>query len=644
MKNLKLTSLLLLLSISAMSQDVITPPENVVAEGIPILHASLAEEVSNYTEFRGASLAAWHPSRKEILISTRFGNSNQLHYVISPGGMRKQITFFQEPVQSGSFPPIDAGYFLFLKDIGGNEFTQIFRYDLATKNITLLTDGKRSQNGQIQWSNKGDRIAYGSTSRNGKDRDTYIINPTDSSSRKLVAENDGGGWSVLDWSPDDAKLLLQEYLSINESRLYVLDLSTGIKARILPEKDERTRFAGIGFAKNGQAIYLTTNKDGEFNSLALYDIPTGKMNSITTSIPWDVDDADMSRDRSKVAFATNENGSSRLYVLSTSTNRYIPVQQVPSGVIENLRWSGDSESLGFTLTSYNSSSDVYEFNTRTNKLIRWTESETGGMDVSLLKEPEIISWKSFDERTISGYLYRASSKFTGKRPVVISIHGGPEGQFRPVFIGRSNYYLSELGISMIFPNVRGSAGYGKSFVDMDNGLKREESVKDIGALIDWIGQQPDLDKDRIMIMGGSYGGYMTLAASFLYSDLIRCSVDIVGISNFNTFLKNTESYRRDLRRAEYGDERDPKMAAFFESISPSNHTDRIKKPLFIIQGGNDPRVPYTESIQMKEKIKQQGGTVWFLMAKDEGHGFRKKNNVDFQFYSTVEFIRRFLLN
>jgi dipeptidyl aminopeptidase/acylaminoacyl peptidase len=294
--------------------------------------------------------------------------------------------------------------------------------------------------------------------------------------------------------------------------------------------------------------------------------------------------------------------------------------------------------------NFNASADVFEFNTITKELIRWTESELGGMDVSTLQEPQLISWKSFDGKLISGYLYKASSKFTGKRPVIIDIHGGPEGQFHPVFLGRSNYYLNELGISIIFPNVRGSSGYGKTFVDLDNGMKREESVKDIGTLIDWISQQPDLDQERIMVTGGSYGGYMTLAVSYLLSDKIRCSIDIVGISNFNTFLKNTEAYRRDLRRVEYGDERDPKMAAYFEAIAPANHTDKIKKPLFIVQGGNDPRVPLSESIQMKDKIKQSGGTVWFLMAKNEGHGFRKKNNADFQFYSTIEFIKQFLLN
>lgn len=645
MKKVKILFAFLFVAGSLLAQEASIPvSDNLVSEGIPAIPLRLVSDVKSYTESRGASLAAWHPLKKEILISTRFANSNQLHYVKAPGSDRKQITFYDEPIGGAIFEPLRGDYFLFQKDIGGNEFSQIYRYDNATKKTTLLTDGKRSQNGGVVWNTKGDRIAYGSTKRNGQDRDIYVLDPLNPSSEKKVSENSGGGWSVADWTIDDTKLLLEEGISVNERRLYMLDLTSGAKTRLLPEKDERTTFSGIAFTKDGKGLYLVTNKDSEFNRLAYYELGSKKLSFITTSIPWDVENAELSNDGSQLAFVTNENGLSKLYLLSTTNNQYAPVPSLPVGIVGSLAWSGDSKSIGFTFVGYNSSADVFEYIPGTKELIRWTESELGDMDVSTLREPSLISWKSFDDKSISGYLYKASTKFTGKRPVIINIHGGPEGQSRPSFLGRSNYFLNELGISIIYPNVRGSTGYGKSFTDLDNGVKREESVKDIGALLDWIATQPDLDKDRIMITGGSYGGYMTLAVAYLYSDKIRCSLDVVGISNFNTFMKNTEAYRRDLRRVEYGDERDPKMAAFFESIAPLNHTDKIKKPLFIVQGGNDPRVPYTESIQMKDKIKQNGGTVWFLMAKDEGHGFRKKNNVDFQFYATIVFINQFLLN
>lgn len=618
--------------------------ENLEVEGIPAISNALVNEVKNYTEFRGASMVAWHPLKKEMMISTRFANSNQLHLVKMPGGDRKQITFFNEPISAATYEPTRGDYFLFLKDIGGNEFSQIYLYDLNSKRTTLVTDGKRSQNGGIRWNTKGDKIAYASTKRNGQDRDIYMMNPLNPMNEKKIVENTGGGWGIVDWSVDDSQLLIQEGLSINESRLYLLDMATGIKTRLLPEKDERTTYSGIAFSENKKGIYLTTNKGGEFNQLAYYDFASKKLNILSSTIPWDVESAEVSKKGDQIAFVTNENGLSKLHILSTKTNQFVSVKELPTAIIGGLEWTSDSKSLGITITNYNSSSDVFEYELSSKKLIRWTESELGGMDVSGLNEPQLISWKSFDGKAISGYLYKPSSKFTGKRPVIINIHGGPEGQSRPNFLGRSNYLLNEMGIAMIFPNVRGSSGYGKNFLDMDNGFKREESVKDIGALLDWIAQQPDLDKDRIMIMGGSYGGYMTLAAAYNYSDKIRCSIDIVGISNFNTFMKNTEAYRRDLRRVEYGDERDPKMSAFFEEIAPLNHTDKIKKPMFIVQGGNDPRVPASEAIQMKDKIKQNAGICWFLMAKDEGHGFRKKNNIDYQFYASIEFIKQYLIN
>jgi acetyl esterase/lipase len=258
-------------------------------------------------------------------------------------------------------------------------------------------------------------------------------------------------------------------------------------------------------------------------------------------------------------------------------------------------------------------------------------------------EAQLVNWKSFDGRMISGSLYRPPLKFTGKRPVLVVIHGGPEGQSQPVFIGRSNYYLNEMGIALIYPNVRGSTGYGKTFSLLDNGFGREDTYKDINALFDWIAAQPDLDSSRIAVTGGSYGGHMTLVISTFYSDRIRCSVDIVGMSNLVTFLEHTEAYRRDLRRVEYGDERDPKMRDFLERIAPMNNIIKIKKSLMVVAGKNDPRVPLSESDQIVAALKQQGTPVWYVMAKDEGHGFQKNANQDYQFYATVEFLREFLL-
>jgi dipeptidyl aminopeptidase/acylaminoacyl peptidase len=625
-------------------QNIIPVADNLVIENIPDLSTSYISDLKSYTESRSASLVSWHPIKKEMLITTRFGNSNQLHYIKMAGGDRRQISFFDEPVSDGVFEPTKGDYILFTKDIGGNEFSQIYRFDLTNNQVTLLTDGKKSQNGGIAWNHKGDKITYSSTQRNGQDRDIYLMDPLDPASNKLLVENTGGGWGAEDWSTDDSKILISEGISANETRIYQFDIASGTKTRILPETDERATYNIVGYSMDNKGIYITTNKESEYNRLAFYEFSTKKIEYISTPIPWNVNGANLSKDRSELIFITNENGYSKIYLLYTKTNLYTELPNIPKGVVSGRQWHNDGKSFAFSFGDYKTPSDVFEYTLATKKITRWTESELGGMDVSTLQEPELITWKSFDGQMISGYLYKASKKFTGIRPVIISIHGGPEGQSLPIFLGRQNYMLNELGISIIYPNVRGSVGYGKTFLDADNGMKREDSVKDIGALLDWIKEQDDLDASRIMVTGGSYGGYMSLAVSFHYSAQIRCAIDVVGISHFNTFLKNTEAYRRDLRRVEYGDERDVDMAAHFEKISPLNHVDEIKKPLLIVQGGNDPRVPATEATQMKDRIKLNGGTVWFLMAKDEGHGFKKKNNIDYQFYATIEFIKKYLLN
>jgi dipeptidyl aminopeptidase/acylaminoacyl peptidase len=641
---LAFASLLVLpLSSGAQSAAVIAPSENLVVDGLPPIPAKLAADVRRYTESRSALLSAWHPVRREMLISTRFGNTPQIHRVVTPLGARTQLTFFDEPIGGASYEPTQGRYFLFSRDIGGNEFGQLYRYDVANGAVTLLTDGGRSQNGGVRWSTRGDRIAYASTRRNGTDRDIYIMDPLNPASGKQLLEVKGGGWGASDWSPDDRQLLVGEFLSVNQSRYHLVDVASGRSTPLIPDERDTVAYNGALFSRDGRGVYLTTDAGSEFQRLAYLDLATRRITPLTASINWDIDGFDLSADGRTIAFVANEAGVSRLYLLDTRSRQIRPVANLPVGNIGLVRWHQRLPLLAFTVSSARSPSDVYSLDPGTGAVTRWTESELGGLVASDLVEPSLIRWRSFDGREITGFYYRPPSRFTGKRPVIINIHGGPEGQYQPGFLGRSNYFLNELGVALIFPNVRGSTGYGKQFVNLDNGMKREDSVRDIGALFDWVAQQPELDPSRVMVTGGSYGGYMTLAVATNYNDRICCALDVVGISNFNTFLKNTESYRRDLRRVEYGDERDPQMSAFFERIAPLNNAGKISRPLFVVQGGNDPRVPYTEAEQMVARVKQNGKPVWYLKAKDEGHGFRKKNNVDFQFYSTVEFVRRFLL-
>jgi dipeptidyl aminopeptidase/acylaminoacyl peptidase len=619
----------------------ITPNENLVIEGVPPIPQELGNAVERYTQFRSASLSSWHPTKREILISTRFADVAQVHRVKFPLGARQQLTFGSERASGASFQPTVGDYFVFSKDVGGNEFAQNYRYDLATGDITLLTDGK-SQNSRGVWSHKGDRMLYGSTRRTGKDRDFYLVDPRNPQTDRLLTQNSGGGWGILSWSPDDRQALIQEYISANESHLWLLDIQSGAKTRITPSKEKNAYGGGI-FSHDGKGIYLTTDRQSEFQRLAYVDLATKQYRYLTNDIPWNIEEWDLTEDGRYLAFTANENGASILRVLDTRTQRPVKLPKLPVGLVSGISWHRNSQDLGFTLVSAKSTADVYSINLKNRQLERWTESETGGLNPNNFSEAQLVSWRSFDGQQISGFLYRPARKFKGKRPVIIDIHGGPEAQSRPAFLGRMNYYLNELGVAILLPNVRGSSGAGKTFLAADNGFRREDAVKDIGALLDWLPTQPDLDPKRVMVAGGSYGGYMSLAVATKYSDRIRAAIDIVGISNFVSFLERTESYRRDLRRVEYGDERDPKMREFLQKISPTTNAKNIKVPLFVIHGQNDPRVPLNEAQQIVQSVRQNGVPVWYLMAKDEGHGFSKKRNVDYQFYATVMFVREFLL-
>jgi dipeptidyl aminopeptidase/acylaminoacyl peptidase len=640
---LRVTVVLLLTAIVFPQNDVVVPNENLVTEGIPKIPVSIAESVERYGNFRGAVLDSWDPVKREILISTRFADTNQIHLVKMPGGARTQLTFYADRVAGARYSPTKDDSFVFSKDVGGGEFFQLYRYDVSSGDVTLLTDGK-SRNTDAVWSHAGDRLVYGSTRRDENDVDLWEIEPANPKSDHLLAQLQGGGWLALDWSPDASKILAAEAISANETYLWIVDAKSGEKTLITPKGGaEKIAYNSGRFSKDGKGIFVTTDKDSEFQRLAYVDLATKEHTYLASNIPWDIDEFDLSDDGKTIAFVVNEDGFGVLHLLDTNTRKEKSVPSLPKGVISGVQWHKNNRDLGFNVSSARSSSDVFSLDVQTGKVERWTFSETGGLNTSDFPEAELIHWKSWDGRTISGFLYRPPAQFTGKRPVIINIHGGPEGQFRPSFPGRWDYYMNELGVAMIAPNVRGSTGYGKTFLALDNGFLREGSYQDINTLLDWIQTQPQLDSGRVLVTGGSYGGFMTLAVATNYNDRICCSVDVVGPSNLVTFLEHTSGYRQDLRRVEYGDERDPKMRAFLEQIAPYNKAKNITKPLFVVAGKNDPRVPASESEQMVNIVRQNGTPVWWLMAKDEGHGFAKKKNQDYQFCATVMFVKDYLL-
>ncbi len=511
-----------------------------------------------------------------------------------------------------------------------------------------------------------------SNARHGRDFALYTADPARPGSERRIADLNGQ-WAPLDWSADDSRLLLGEYISAGESYLYAVDLATGKLTALTPRRTPGTApatgsaagkaaptvaYQGGRWAAGGAAVYTTSTRDGEFLRLVRLDPATPpnagaaapRETSLSADIPWDVESFDLSADGEVLAFFANEEGISRLHLLDVRSGKPLPSPTLPPGAASAPAFRRGSHEVAFAISWAHSPFDVYSYDAATRHLDRWTASETGGLDPQGFAVPHLVRYPTFDSlpggarRTIPAFVYHPDAhRFAGRRPVYITIHGGPEGQTRPIFLGTTNYLLDELGVAVVAPNVRGSAGYGKTYLDLDNGAKREDSVKDIGALLDWIATQPDLDSSHVMVSGGSYGGYMTLAAMTHYSDRLACGFDTVGISNFVTFLEHTQAYRRDLRRVEYGDERDPAMRAFLEEIAPLHHADRIRKPLLVAAGANDPRVPVAESDQIAAAVEGNHVPVWYMVAKDEGHGYQKKANVDYLRTVSIVFLKTYLL-
>ena len=612
-----------------------------VAENLPEIPAQLSERLQRYQNTRGAAFVGWNADGS-ILISTRFANTAQVHRVKTPGGAREQLTFYDEPVRAIA-PNPKRNAFVFGKDVGGSEFWQLYAFDGATREVTLLTDGK-SRNDNPLFSHDGTQLAYSSTVRNGKDTDVWVRDLDSGNARVVVTS--GGSWQPVDFSADGKRLIVMQYVSANESRPAVVDLASGALTKLYDEK-KRVAYGDLRFSSDGDSIYYTSDESGEFSELRKRALSATRGTSLTANIPWDVEGFTLSDDGRRVAFVTNEDAFGVLHVRDLDSGKDLALPKLPSGVIDSVAFRADGAQIALSINSATSPSDVYSIDLANGALARWTESEVGGLDTTTFLAPELVRFPTFDKvagksRTIPALYYRPRGD--GPFPSVVVIHGGPESQSRPVFSADVQFMVGQLGVAVLVPNVRGSSGYGKTYLELDNGFKREDSVKDIGALLDWVGTRKELDAKRVGVYGGSYGGYMVLAAMTHYNDRLRAGVDIVGISNFVTFLNNTESYRRDLRRAEYGDERDAKMHAHLQKISPLTNAKNITIPLFVAQGANDPRVPASEAEQIVKTVRANGGNVWYLLQKDEGHGFQKKSNKDYFGAATMQFWKQYLVD
>ncbi|HET7793326.1 MAG TPA: prolyl oligopeptidase family serine peptidase [Rhizobacter sp.] len=636
---------------AAPATAVVAPNANLMVQGIPPIPASLVDQVAKYTDFRGHGFADWHPQRREMLVSHRKGgaNTNQLFRLTEPGGVLEQLTDSADPVTTASYEPREGKYAVFERSSGGSEADQLYRLDLDTKQAALITDPAERHNLQ-GWLHRSSVLLTASlpldkTAQSGtraKVTTTFrLMNPLKPEAARKVAELDGGGWYAGGISSDDKRVALTRYISATESQVWVLDIASGRATQVLPAPGSRERatyFAGE-FTQGNNGLLVISDRAGEFRELMAYRFANKLLTRMSSHIRWDVSSVATTEDGRIIAAQFNVEGKDELRLFDGKTLKELRQPVTPPGSVGSASFHRRTGELAFSLNSAQGPSQLFSLEVG-GQPVPWTQPYAApGVDMKAFQDQSIVRWKSFDGRSISGLMNLPPAQFTGKRPVMVLIHGGPEAQATVGFMGRYNYYINELGMALIQPNVRGSSGFGKSFLSLDDGMKREDSVKDIGALLDWIATQPELDASKVIVSGGSYGGYMSLAVSTHYADRIAGSIDVVGISNFVTFLQNTESYRRDLRRVEYGDERTPAMRAFLEKISPLTNAGRITKPLFVVQGKNDPRVPYTEAEQIVAKARSNGTPVWYLRAENEGHGFARKENADYQFYATVLFLQ-----
>jgi dipeptidyl aminopeptidase/acylaminoacyl peptidase len=612
-------------------------------ENIPEAPADLAEKLDGYLSARQATPLGWSP-KGQLLIATRFGEVDQLHLIEQAGGARRQITFLHDPITAAAFSP-DPGRaaYVYLKDVGGNENAQLYYQRLDDPAPKLLTDGK-SMNGAPVWSNMGRDVAFFSTARDGVSYDIYVVDPESGALPRLVLAGDSSGaaWSVLDWSPDDAKLLVLKSVSISESYLYVVDVSSGQK-REVDASPAKVGIVAARFSRDGQGVYLISDREGEFARLRYVNLfGNEKTLLISGHIPWDIEALAVSRDGHYLAYVSNEAGLSKLNLVDLRTHQDLtPPRFHAPGIIDSLSFDIEGNRLAFGFAAANQPRDAYVLDIPGNRLEAWTRSEAGAVDLGKFVTPHLKEYPTFDRidgkpRQIPLYVYEPPS--AGPHPVLMVLHGGPESQFRPGFDPWIQYVVNELGFAVVAPNVRGSSGYGKEYMALDNGVLREDAVKDIGALIVWIGLQSSFDAKHVVVAGGSYGGYLALATLVNYSDRLRGGVDVAGIADFVSFLTNTAPYRQNQRRAEYGDERDPEMRSFLRRISPLTNAERITRPLLVVQGKNDPRVPVSEAEVIVNTVRAKGGEVWYLLAADEGHGYRKKQNRDAYYKTFAQFL------
>jgi dipeptidyl aminopeptidase/acylaminoacyl peptidase len=576
---------------------------SLVLDNVPPIDPALAARLARYLESREAQLLDWLPDGS-MLIATRFAETEQLHRVLAPLHAREQLTWYPEPITVARAAPAGGGL-AFLEDQGGDERSQVY-YRAADGAVRALTHGG-FVHGSPVWAHDGRRVAFSGNDRDGVSTDLYVMDVTSGAAPQLVVSGTQVPLTALDWSADDGKLLVWRAAAAGEGTLSIANLASGALSA-LDTSGRRVGVRAARFAPDGRGVYVLSDEDSEFARLRLVDPVNHLAKRVTPELEWDVEAFDASADGRYLAYVMNQDGRSALKVLDLLTNTDVTPAGIPEGIVSGVAFDRPGRRLGFSVESPQAPRDVWSFDLAAQRLERWTQSEPGPIDTRSFVAPELIRYPTWDrvgghQRLLPAYVYRPRS--ATHCPVVIVVHGGPEQPFRPGWDPFIQFLVNELGMAVIAPTVRGTGGYGKSFAALDGGGLHEEAVRDLGSLLVWIGAQPAFDRERVAIMGTSYGGYMTLQALIAYGERLRGGIDVVGTGN-------------------------PALV----------NASRIRKPLLVVEGRNDPRSPAAESEQLVWRVRSGGGEVWYLAARDEGHGLRKKANRDAYLETAATFLER----
>jgi len=629
----------------------LVPGPQLVADGIPALekHAAAARQEPSAPRF-----VDWHPKRPEMLVLGRSGARTQLQVLEGPGLKSRPLTAGADAVNGAQWEPARGEYLVFSRDHSGDEAYRLFRLqpghgpalatpvaitpaDTRVADFAFLPANAGQGSGLVYLLEQLDRQVAKAGERVSVTRLMWV-DPQQPALARQLGEVRGGRFTGLRVTEGGAIVVTRTQGGRSQLLRYGLDggeakpVGTSTKAGDAGDLD--------GDDEGEHVLWQRQAAQGDFRHLQRLDVASGRREALLTEIPADLEALAVPRGAGRpLALVHNEQGVSVLRLWQHGQAPQRIATALAPGVISNPRWHPTLPLLAFGHASASNPGRLYVYDQSRSDLQAWAAADTDAEGEPI--EYATLRWKSFDGLEISGLHIAPPARFKGPRPVYVSIHGGPSSQSRPGYLSSTLYQLvNELGMHVILPNVRGSEGFGKRFVNLDNGRRREDSVRDISALLDLVATRADMDAARVVVAGGSYGGYMSLAVAVHESDRIAGSICRVGIANFVSFLENTESYRRDNRRAEYGDERDPEMRAFLQRISPLTHAAAVKKPLFVVHGRNDPRVPYGEAQAMVKAVREVGTPVWFLTAEDEGHSFTNKDNRAFLQQASFEFVRR----